>query len=114
MAVDCISTEAFAGMVSKGMTHFNEELQRKLPSETEETATRGTSTYVVRPLQTLNIRHKRQQLSRWRCSVTDSGKRGKSRNYCVTRRELLAVVMAVDNFSLYLYNQEFRLRTDHV
>ena len=31
-------------------------------------------------------------------------------NYCVTRRELLAVVMAVNHF---LYGQELRLRTDH-
>ena len=35
------------------------------------------------------------------------------RNYCVTRRKLLAVVMAVDHFRPYLYGQEFRLRTDH-
>ena len=31
------------------------------------------------------------------------------RNYCVTRRELLAVVMAVNHFRPYLYGQEFRL-----
>jgi hypothetical protein len=35
------------------------------------------------------------------------------RNYCVTRRELLAVVMAVSHFRPYLYGQKFRLRTDH-
>ena len=35
------------------------------------------------------------------------------RNYCVTRRELLAVVMATNHFRPYLYGQEFRLRTDH-
>ena len=35
------------------------------------------------------------------------------RNYCVTRRELLAVVMAVKNFRPYLYGQAFTLRTDH-
>ena len=35
------------------------------------------------------------------------------RNYCVTRRELLAVVMAVNHFRPYLYGQEFRLHTDH-
>ena len=34
-------------------------------------------------------------------------------NYCVTRRELLAVVMAVNHFRPYLYGQKFRLRTDH-
>ena len=35
------------------------------------------------------------------------------RNYCVTRRELLVVVIAVNRFQPYLYEQEFRLRTDH-
>ena len=35
------------------------------------------------------------------------------RNYCVTRRELLAVVMVVNRFRTYLYGQESRLRTDH-
>ena len=35
------------------------------------------------------------------------------RNYCVTRRELLAVVLATNHFRPYLYGQEFRLRTDH-
>ena len=35
------------------------------------------------------------------------------RNYCVTRRESLAVVMAVNDFRPYLYGQEFRLHTDH-
>ena len=35
------------------------------------------------------------------------------RNYCVTQRELLAVVKAVKHFRPYLYGQEFLLRTDH-
>ena len=35
------------------------------------------------------------------------------RNYCVTRRELLAVVMAAAHFRPYLYGRSFRLRTDH-
>ena len=35
------------------------------------------------------------------------------RNYCVTRRELLAVVMAVNHFRPYLYGKKFKLRTDH-
>ena len=35
------------------------------------------------------------------------------RNYCVTRRELLAVVKAVSYFRPYLYGKEFRIRTDH-
>ena len=35
------------------------------------------------------------------------------RNYCVTRRELLAVIKAVKHFRPYLYGQPFTLRTDH-
>ena len=35
------------------------------------------------------------------------------RNYCVTRKELLAVVRMVKHFKPYLYGQEFLLRTDH-
>lgn len=35
------------------------------------------------------------------------------RNYCVTRRELLAVVKAMAHFRPYLYGQQFTLRTDH-
>ena len=35
------------------------------------------------------------------------------RNYCVTRRELLAVVKSMKHFRPYLYGQQFRLRTDH-
>ena len=35
------------------------------------------------------------------------------RTYCVTRRELLAVVKGVKHFRPYLYGQEFNLRTDH-
>jgi hypothetical protein len=35
------------------------------------------------------------------------------RNYCVTRRELLAVIMAVSHFKPYPYGRKFRLRTDH-
>ena len=35
------------------------------------------------------------------------------RNYCVTRRELLAVVESVKFFHHYLYGQEFLIRTDH-
>ena len=34
-------------------------------------------------------------------------------NYCVTRRELLAVVSAVEHFNAYLYGRKFLLRTDH-
>ena len=35
------------------------------------------------------------------------------RNYCVTRRELVAVIKAIKHFRPYLYGQKFRLRTDH-
>ena len=35
------------------------------------------------------------------------------RNYCATRRELLAVVKAVKHFRPYLYGNKFKLRTDH-
>ena len=35
------------------------------------------------------------------------------RNYCVTRRELLAVVVYLKNFRQYLYGRKVTLRTDH-
>ena len=35
------------------------------------------------------------------------------KNYCVTRRELLAVVRTLKHFHKYLYGQKFLLRTDH-
>uniref|UniRef100_W8B595 RNA-directed DNA polymerase n=1 Tax=Ceratitis capitata TaxID=7213 RepID=W8B595_CERCA len=35
------------------------------------------------------------------------------RNYCVTRRELLALVDCIKHFHKYLYGQHFRVRTDH-
>jgi hypothetical protein len=34
-------------------------------------------------------------------------------NYCVTRRELLAVVNFVKQFKHYLYGKEFKVRSDH-
>ena len=35
------------------------------------------------------------------------------RNYCVTRKELLALVKAVHHFHHYLYGRQFMVRTDH-
>ncbi|UYV65370.1 K02A2.6-like, partial [Cordylochernes scorpioides] len=35
------------------------------------------------------------------------------RNYCATRRELLAIVRSVEHFHRYLYGQDFLVRTDH-
>ena len=35
------------------------------------------------------------------------------RNYCTTRRTLLAVVRAIENFHPYLYARKFTVRTDH-
>ena len=34
-------------------------------------------------------------------------------NYCVTRRELLAVIKALRNFNPYLFGRPFTLHTDH-
>ncbi|GBM69539.1 Transposon Ty3-I Gag-Pol polyprotein [Araneus ventricosus] len=35
------------------------------------------------------------------------------RNYCVTRKELLAIVKSIEQFHHYLYGRKFLLRTDH-
>lgn len=35
------------------------------------------------------------------------------RQYCVTRRELLAIILGVKNFHHYLYGTQFIVRTDH-
>ena len=37
----------------------------------------------------------------------------KEMNYCVTRKELLAVVYFLRYFKQYLLGREFRIRTDH-
>lgn len=35
------------------------------------------------------------------------------RSYCVTRRELLALLRCIQHFKCYLYGRPFKLRTDH-
>ncbi len=35
------------------------------------------------------------------------------RHYCVTRRELLAIVKSIQHFHHYLYGQKFLIRSDH-
>ena len=35
------------------------------------------------------------------------------RNFCTTRRKLLGVVRAIENFHPYLYGRKFTVRTDH-
>ncbi|GBL74613.1 Retrovirus-related Pol polyprotein from transposon 17.6 [Araneus ventricosus] len=35
------------------------------------------------------------------------------RNYCVTRKELVAIVKSIEHFHHYLYGRKFLLRTDH-
>lgn len=34
-------------------------------------------------------------------------------NFCVTKRELLAVVKSIEHFHKYLYKRKFLLKTDH-
>jgi len=36
------------------------------------------------------------------------------RNYCVTRKELLAVIDSTKFFHHYLYGRKFVIRTDHI
>lgn len=36
------------------------------------------------------------------------------KNYCVTRRELLAIVESLKSFHHYLYGRKFLIRTDHI
>ena len=35
------------------------------------------------------------------------------KNYCATRKELLAIVRAFEHFPKYFYGPEFPIRTDH-
>lgn len=36
------------------------------------------------------------------------------RNYCITRRELLAIVTSLKSFHHYLYGRKFKIWTDHI
>ena len=47
------------------------------------------------------------------CNASDSGLSKADRRYCVTRRELLAIVLFVKYFRHYLYGVKFLIRTDH-
>jgi phospholipid-translocating ATPase len=38
---------------------------------------------------------------------------GEEQNYCVTKRDLFAMVRTLEHFHSYLYGQQFHLRTDH-
>jgi len=36
------------------------------------------------------------------------------RNYCITRRELLALVASLKSFHHYLYGRKLQIRADHI
>ncbi|GBM18800.1 Retrovirus-related Pol polyprotein from transposon 297 [Araneus ventricosus] len=56
-----------------------------------------------------------QKIGNEECVITYFSKSlGKpERNYCVTRKELLAFVKSIEHFHHYLYGRKFLLRTDH-
>ncbi|GBN86053.1 Retrovirus-related Pol polyprotein from transposon 297 [Araneus ventricosus] len=56
-----------------------------------------------------------QKIGNEECVIAYFSKRlGKpERNYCVTRKELLAIVKCIEHFHHYLYGRKFFLRTDH-
>ena len=93
--------------------------------EATEVFDNGSSAGILRPKAALRNRHWHQ----WRrrgavlSQVQDGDERvigyyskthtQPKKNYCVTRRELLAIVKGVKHFWPYLYGQHFDLNTDH-
>ena len=74
----------------------------------------------------VHLRYRRKQHWPWRSTLSSPGRgrekviafhsksRSKSeRNYCATRKELLAVVVAVKTYHHYLCGGQFLVRTDH-
>ncbi|GBN32936.1 Transposon Ty3-G Gag-Pol polyprotein [Araneus ventricosus] len=57
-----------------------------------------------------------QKIGNEECVITYFSKSlGKpERNYCVTRKELLAIVKSIEHFHHYFYGRKFLFRTDHV
>lgn len=71
------------------------------------------------------IRYRREQRFNWNRIITNSGWKktviayasrtfsSAEKNYCVTRKEMLALVYFVKHFKQYLLGREFLPRTDH-
>jgi hypothetical protein len=55
------------------------------------------------------IQDEREQVTAYYCKTLNKAER----NYCVARRELLAIARVLERFHKYLYEQELRLSTDH-
>ena len=46
-------------------------------------------------------------------AVLSGTKRRRTRQYCVTRRELLVIVQSIKHYYHYMYGKNFLVRTDH-
>ena len=66
------------------------------------------SEYAIGAVLSQKQNHKERVVAYFSRTLTRS-----ERNYCVTRRELLAVVKSIEHFNYYLHRQKFRVRTDH-